>query len=160
MIEVFVRSNSKRISTGVFLLLLSGGCGDYNRDNPFDPVVTGGLSLHEQLLGSWNRVEEQGNELYIFKSDGGVELRRFFSPDGGPVDRNASYPTTLVRVFEGIYKVVNDKLTISFTHVYSNNPDDGIGVPAIDKVVEISIRRNTLTLDEPDGRRFYNRYKE
>ena len=160
MIGVSVRRTFKRISTGIFLLSLSSGCGDYNRDNPFDPVVIGGLSLHAQLIGSWNRVEEQGNELYIFKPDGGVELRRFFSPDGGPVDRNASYPTTLVRVYEGIYKVVNDKLTISFTHVYSNNPDDEIGIPAIDKVVEISIRRNTQTLDEPDGRRFYNRYTE
>ena len=157
MIRFFARRTFKRISTGIFLLLLTSGCGDYTRKNPFYLV---GLSLHAQLIGSWNRVEEQGNELYIFKPDGGVELRRFFSPDGGPVDRNASYPTTLVRVFEGIYKVVNDKLTISFTHVYSNNPDDEIGIPAIDKVVEISIRRNTLTLDEPDGRRFYNRYTE
>jgi len=137
------------------LTLAATSCGDLNRDNPVDPVVSGGQTLLDQLLGSWSRIEDDQNEIYTFTADGRVELRDFSSPSVGTVDRNATYPTTRVRIFTGTYTLVGNLLTMFFTQAQSNDPDDVVRVPSSQKVVEISIRRNTLTFHESDGNRLY-----
>ena len=132
-------------------------CGDLSRDNPVDPKVSGGLSLRDQLLGSWSRDDAEKNEIYTFKVDGSIELRDFTNPSGGTVDRNATYPDTRVRIFEGTFQLVGDLLSITFTRAQSNEPGETLQVPVATKKAEIGISRNTLTLDETDGRRFYTR---
>ena len=134
------------------------GCGNLERTNPVDPEVTGGGTLREQLVGSWSRDDGEQNEIYVFRADNGVQLRQFFSgPDGGEVDRNARFPQTLVHLFSGTYILVVDVLTISFTAAQSNDSNDPIEPPFTNKVVEISIRGRTLTLNEPGGKRLYTR---
>lgn len=142
-------------------LLLAGlcglvsACGDLARDNPVDPAVNGGLTLGEQLLGAWSRADDEANEIYTFSADGRVELRRFSSPTGGQIDRNAPWPETRQRLFAGTYKLVGSLLEIFFTQAQSNDPDDVVQIPSTRKVVPVGIRRGTLTLEESDGTRFY-----
>ena len=136
------------------LALGISACGDLNRNNPVDPVVNGGQNLRDQLRGAWSRIDEEKNEIYTFTADA-VELRDFSSPVGGAIDRNATFPQTRVRVFAGTYTLVGNLLTIFFTQAQSNDPDDVTKVPSAAKVVEISIRRATLTFVESDGTRFY-----
>lgn len=147
----------RRILTiGLALLALTTvSCGDLKRDNLVDPVVSGGQTLRDQLLGGWSRVDEEKNEIYTFTADGRVELRDFSSPIGGDIDRNSPFPTTRVRIFAGTFTLVGDLLTIFFTQAQSNDPEDVTQVPSTEKVVEISIRRATLTFAESDGTRFY-----
>ncbi|HJP32541.1 MAG TPA: hypothetical protein QGF95_18510 [Candidatus Latescibacteria bacterium] len=137
------------------LALTAGACGELDRNNLVDPVVSGGLTLRDQLLGSWSRADDEKNEIYTFTADGRIELRDFTSPAGGTIDRNATFPTTRVRVLAGTYTLVGNLLTIFFTQAQSNDPDDTVQVPSAQKVVEISIRRATLTFKESDGTRFY-----
>lgn len=142
---------------GVLAALALLACGGLERDNPVDPKVSGGLTLRDQLIGSWSRDDSEKNEIYTFKSDWKVELRDFASPTGGTVDRNATFPETRVRVFEGTYTLVGNLLTVFFTRAQSNDPADAVQVPTTERLAEISIARNTLTLTESDGKRFYIR---
>lgn len=133
------------------------GCGELKRENPLDPGVGGGVTLRDQLMGSWSRDEAAGNEIYTFKVDGSVELRSYSSPDGDTIDRNQSFPTTRVRVFAGTYLLIGDQLTLFYTRAQSNDPADSIELPATETQIQISIRRNTLTLNLTDGKVFYAR---
>ncbi|MFH1571781.1 MAG: hypothetical protein ABIL09_27575, partial [Gemmatimonadota bacterium] len=92
------------------LACLVAACSDLARDNPVDPRVNGGLTLRQQLVGTWSRDEAQANELFTFKSDGRVELKSYSSPSGGAVDRNATFPQTRVRIYEGTFTLVGDQL--------------------------------------------------
>lgn len=132
------------------------GCGDLERINNSDPKVTGGGTLRELLVGSWSRDDGEKNEVYVFRADGRVELRQFFSDDE-EVNRDAPFPQTLEHDFAGIYTLVIDVLTISFTSAVSFDPDETIVPPPRDIVVEIGIRGRTLTLNERDGKRLYTR---
>tara|TARA_B100000809_G_scaffold109880_1_gene108402 strand:+ start:81 stop:272 length:192 start_codon:yes stop_codon:yes gene_type:complete len=60
-----------------------------------------------------------------------------------------------VRILAGTYTLVGNLLTIFFTQAQSNDPADVVQVPSTQKVVEVSIRRGTLTVVESDGTRFY-----
>ena len=143
------------------LFSLAGtGCGDLKRENPVDPVVSGGLTLKDQLEGSWSRDDGEKNEVYTFRQDNSVELRDYSSPGGQAVDRNASFPTTRVRVFEGTYSLVGNSLTIFFTRAGSNDPNETVSVPPTGSRPEISIKRSTLTLTESEVRRFYTRLQQ
>lgn len=148
---------TRRVAALAAVALTILACGDLARDNPADPAVSGGLSLQDQLLGRWSRDDAEKNEIYTFSADRRVELRDYTSPSGGTVDRNATFPTTRVRVYEGTFRLGGDLLSLSFTRAQSNDAADAVQVPATVRVVEISIRRNTLTFAESDGRRFYNR---
>ena len=94
--------------------------------------------------------------MYTFKKDGRVELRDYSAPGEGEIDRNGSYPETLVLSFSGTYVLAGDRLRISFTSVRTNDP---LGkVPSLrDKVVLISILGDVLTMKEVDGNREYMR---
>ena len=72
------------------------------------------------------------------------------------IDRNGSYPETLVLSFSGTYVLAGDRLRISFASVRTNDP---LGqVPSLrDKVVPISILGDVLTMKEVDGNREYIR---
>ena len=143
------------------LFALAGtGCGDLKRANPVDPIVSGGLTLKDQLEGSWSRDDGEKNEVYTFREDNSVELRDYSSPSGAPIDRNASFPATRVRVFEGTYSLVGNGLTIIFTRAGSNDPNETVSVPPAESRPEISIKRNTLTLTESEVRRFYSRLQQ
>jgi len=129
------------------------GCGDLERINNSDPKgPTGGSTLREQLVGRWSRDDGQQNEIYFFRADRRVDLRQFFSPDGGEVDRNARFPQTLEHLFSGTYILDADVLTISFTQAVSSSNED-IDLPPTFKV-EIGIRGRTLTLN---SKRLYTR---
>ncbi|MFP6646022.1 MAG: hypothetical protein VCF24_21065 [Candidatus Latescibacterota bacterium] len=150
--------NSSRTSVVLMIIVIvAAGCGDLSRDNLTDPAVSGGQNLGDQLLGAWSGNDAGKNEIYTFRADGRVELRDFTSLTGGTVDRNATFPTTRVRIFAGTYTLVGNLLTMFFTQAQSNDPDDVVRVPSTQKVVEISIRRDTLTFTESDGKRFYTR---
>ena len=103
-------------------------------------------------MGTWSRADGESNQVYTFKEDGRVELRDYTSPDGGTIDRNASYPQTLVLSFTGTYILVGDILRINFTAVQTNNPAGQ--TPSVrDKQVNIRISGNTLTMEERDANR-------
>lgn len=133
-------------------------CGELERDNPMDPSVSGGLTLRGQLIGTWSREEAQANELYTFKVDGRAELKSYSSPSGGEVDRNAAFPATRVRVYEGTFRLVANQLDIFFTKASSNDPSDSVSPPADRRNLLITISRNTLTFDEAGGKVFYTRH--
>lgn len=109
-----------------FSFLLLGlwltACGEFDRDNPVDPVVSGGVDLRELLVGTWSRADTEKNEVYFFTGDGRVELRDYTSTGEGAIDRNASFPPTRVRSFTGSYSLVGNVLRITFTLAQSSDP--------------------------------------
>jgi hypothetical protein len=126
------------------------------RSNAYDPKGGGITDFNALLVGTWSRADAESNQVYTFKEDGRVELRDYTSPDGGTIDRNASYPQTLVLSFTGTYILVGDILRINFTAVQTNNPAGQ--TPSVrDKQVNIRISGNTLTMEERDGDRLYTR---
>ena len=132
-------------------------CGDFERSNPFDTTVEGSITdLNALLIGTWSRADVEKNQVYTFKKDGRVELRDYSAPGEGEIDRNGSYPETLVLSFSGTYVLAGDRLRISFTSVRTNDP---LGqVPSLrDKVVLIAISGDVLTMKEVDGNREYMR---
>ena len=151
-----MRRKMTHMAIALMALTLATACGDLSRDNPVDPVA-GGQTLGDQLLGAWSRTEDEKNEIYTFTADRHVELRDFTSLTGGTVDRNATFPTTRVRIFAGTYTLVGNLLAMFFTQAQSNDPDDVVRAPSTQKIMEISIRRDTLTFTESDGKRFYTR---
>ena len=145
-----------KAASALLLAAWFAGCGDLERSNPFDPA--GGVAaLREQLVGTWSHESADRNELYFFRADAGMQLWDFSSPSGGPVDRNAAWPDTRVRIFTGTYQVTGKLLGISFTQVQSSDPEDEVSVPPTTISVEIAIRKNTLTFDKPTGKVHYTR---
>ncbi len=139
----------------VFLPLLVA-CGDFKRANPYDPQGGGITDLRSLLVGTWSRDDAEKNQIYTFKEDGRAELRDYTAPDGGAVDRNGVYPQTLEIRFSGTYVLVGDLLRITFTNVQTNDP--GGDTPLLlDKVVNIRIQNDQLTMEERDGERVYGR---
>ncbi|MFC1525771.1 hypothetical protein ACFL6X_03050 [Candidatus Latescibacterota bacterium] len=158
-----MRANKKKMAVAVavaWAALWAGGCGEYTRDNPVDPRANGGMTLRDQLTDSWSRVEEGANELYTFKSDGRVERREFSSPTGGEVDRNAAFPLTRVRIYEGTFSLVGDQLEIYYTKASSNDTDDSVSVPPVPTTARITIRHQTLTMAGSGGTTFYTRHTQ
>jgi len=154
-----MRSVPTRLILVLALAAAAGfACGEVARDNPMDPSVSGGLTLRDQLIGSWSREEAQANEVYTFKVDGRAERKIYSSPSGGEVDRNAPYPATRVRVYEGTFGLEGSLLKISFTRASSNDPGDSVSPPSTLQQVTITISRNTLTLNEAGGKVHYTRY--
>ena len=141
----------------LLLALWLAACGEFDRDNPVDPIVSGGVDLRELLVGTWSREDTEKNELYFFTGDGRVELRDYTSTAEGAIDRNASFPPTRVRSFSGSYSLVGNVLRITFTLASSSDPDERLSLPSSDKVVEISISGTRLVLKERDGDRQYTR---
>ncbi len=130
---------------------------DANRSNPYDPGDGGITDLSSLLVGTWSRDDAEKNQIYTFKEDGRAELRDFSAPDGGAVDRNGVYPQTLVIRFSGTYVIVGDLLRITFTNVQTNDP--GGDTPLLlDKVVNIRIKNDQLTMEERDGEIVYVRF--
>ena len=152
-----MRRKMTHMAIALMALTLATACGDLSRDNLVDPVVNGGQNLGDQLLGAWSGNDAGKNEIYTFTADGRVVLRDFTSLTGGTVDRNATFPTTRVRIFAGTYTLVGNLLAMFFTQAQSNDPDEVLPVPSRQKVVAISIRGDTLTFTESDGKRFYTR---
>ena len=96
-----MRRKMTHMAIALMALTLATACGDLSRDNPVD-LGAGGQTLGDQLLGAWSRTDDEKNEIYTFTADRHVELRDFTSLTGGTVDRNATFPTTRVRIFAGI----------------------------------------------------------
>ena len=139
----------------IALLPLLVACDDLKRDNPYDPQGGNITDLRSLLVGTWSRDDAEKNQIYTFKVDGRAELRDYSAPDGGAVDRNGTYPQTLVISFTGTYAMVGDLLRITFTKVQTNDLGD---TPLLrDKVVNISIANDELTMEELDGDRVYAR---
>jgi hypothetical protein len=139
----------------ILLLPLLLACGNVKRTG-FDPRGGGITDLRSLLVGTWARDEADNNQIYTFKEDGRAELRDFSTLEGGAIDRNGAYPQTLVFSFSGTYVMVGDLLRITFTDVRTNDP--GGETPLLrDKVVNIAIKGDELTLEEPDGDRVYAR---
>lgn len=143
-------------------LLILAGCGSFERSNPCDsanPASGEECNPTELLIGTWSREDAEKNEVYTFKRDGSVELSDYSSPDGGAVDRNASFPQTLVIRYIGTYSLVGGNLLrISFAEVQINDPEEvPPSLPPTDKVVEVVIERDALILKERDGDRVYTR---
>ena len=87
-----------------FGLALSGR-GTFDRDNLLDPASGEFVGdLETALIGTWSMVSGAENQVYVFKSNGSVDLVDYSSPSGGTVDRNASYPATRIsRVVLAVY---------------------------------------------------------
>ena len=140
----------------ILLLPLLLASGNVKRTNSYDPSGGGITDLRSLLVGTWSRDDAEKNQIYTFKADGRAELRDFSAPEGGAIDRNGAYPQTLVFSFSGTYAIVGDLLRITFTDVQTNDP--GGETPILrDKVVNIAIKGDELTLEEPDGNRVYVR---
>lgn len=140
----------------ILLLPLLLACGNVKRTNSYDPSGGGITDLRSLLVGTWSRDDAEKNQIYTFKEDGRAELRDFSTLEGGAIDRNGAYPQTLVFSFSGTYAIVGDLLRITFTGVQTNDP--GGETPLLrDKVVNIRIQGDKLTLEEPDGDRVYAR---
>lgn len=140
----------------ILLLPCLIACGDVKRTNPYDPQGGGITDLRSLLVGTWSRADAERNQVYRFKEDGRAELSDYTAPEGGVVDRNGAYPQTLVFSFSGTYALVGDLLRITFTDVQTNDP--GGGTPLLrDKVVNIRIQSDELTMEEADGDRIYDR---
>ena len=133
-------------------------CGDLARNNPLDPAVPGFVPLDNLLVGTWSLDSGEENQVYFFEEDGRVELRAYSSSAGGAIDRNASYPQTLVIGFIGTYTLKGNILRLSFTDSFWNNTDGQPPRPPIDdKRVEVQIQGRTLSLKDIDGERIYTR---
>ena len=146
----------KHISV-ILIAVWINACGEFDRDNPMDPVVSDGVDLRQSLVGTWSRDDAEKNEVYFFTSNGRVELRDYTSTDDGPVDRNASFPPTRIRSFSGSYSLVGNVLRITFTLAQSSDPNERLSLPSSDKIVEIAISGSRLILRERDGNRHYTR---
>lgn len=148
-----------KLLAGFFLCLYLAACGNFERENECDPKTSLSSSfcdIESLIIGTWSRADGEKNQVYTFKEDGRVELRDYTSPDGGAIDRNASYPQTLVLSFTGTYILVGDILRINFTAVQTNDPAGQ--TPSLGpKEVNVRIRGNTLTMEERDGDRIYAR---
>lgn len=133
-------------------------CGDIERDNPFDPNSGGEAFLRQQIIGEWERDVDGENQVYIFKSDGGVEWRSYSSPAGGIVDRNAPFPQTRVITFLGTWTLEGKTLALRFTTPLTNDPEaPPPSLPTGDLLVEAEVRRDFLTLRDQDGARQFSR---
>jgi len=142
----------------VALAVASSGCGEFERGNPFDPASGQEINTGELLIGSWSREDAEKNEVYTFKRNGSIELRDYSSPSGGEVDRNASFPQTLVISYSGTYTVVGNLLRISYSQAQVNDPGgQPPPLPPSDKVMSIVISSDQLILEERDGDRVYER---
>mgnify|MGYP001338399866 CR=1 FL=1 len=134
------------------LLLLF--CGDLARNNLLDPAVPGFVPLKDLLVGTWSLDNGRENQVYFFEGDGRVELRDYSSPTGGAIDRNASYPQTLVIGFTGTYTLTGNVLRLSFTDSFWNNTNGQPPRPPTDsKLVEVQIQGRILSLKDIDGER-------
>jgi hypothetical protein len=145
-----------KLSIGWMLCCCLLACGNFERTHPYDPRGGGVTDLTALLVGTWSRDDAEKNQVYTFKEDGRVELRDYSAPAGGVVDRNGSFPQTLVLSFAGTYYLVGNQLRINFTSVQSNDPAGQL--PSLrDKLVNIKIAGNVLTMEERDGDREYKR---
>jgi hypothetical protein len=139
----------------ILLSPLLVACGNFERTSK-DPLGGGITDLSLVLVGTWSRDDAEKNQIYVFKEDGRAELRDYTATDGGAVDRNGAYPQTLVFSFTGTYQIVGDLMRITFTDVQTNKP--GGEKPLFrDKVVNIEIAGDELTMKEADGDRVYAR---
>ncbi len=136
------------LSAATFAVLFSIGCGGLERDNPVDPFVTGGASLSEQLIGTWTRRSGAQAQDYGFSIGQGVMRVDYTAVSGGTVDRLDSWSTTRAHTFRGIYELEGDQLTMTYNDANSTEPGEELTVPAASQVVRITIRRNTLTMEE------------
>jgi len=147
-----------KMAMAVLVVVALVGCGEFERSNRFDPASGQVVNFDDLLIGSWSREDAEKNEVYIFKSNGSVELRDYSAPDGGEVDRNASFPQTLEIRYSGTYILVGNLLKISYTRVQINDPEDQPPLlPPSDKVVSIVVSSDQLILEERDGDRIYER---
>jgi len=139
------------------LLLQIFACGSFDRKNPNDPYNTNIAGLSNALIGTWSRDDADGNQVYIFKTDGSVVLRDYSGLDGGIIDRDAVFPVTLVYSFSGTYQLNGNLLHIDFAAVYSNDPN--AQMPTLrSKTVNVRIVDDKLTLiDQIDGEMIFRR---
>jgi hypothetical protein len=138
-------------------MALLTGCGRLDRDNPLDPHSPRFVDLDQLLIGSWGRNDQERNEVYFFKDDGAVQLLDFTCHQTGPsdpVDRTATPPC---HTLFGNYFLDGDQLRLSFTEVHTLPGQDPVSLPRTDKLAQISIRRETLTMVEENGTRSYTR---
>jgi|GEM_PF-1387625 len=145
---ILARTPVVQVLSAVALVLLLSGCGGLERDNPVDPFVTGGASLSEQLVGTWTRQSGTQAQDFVFSVGQGVVRVDYTAVGGGAVDRLGSWPSVRVHTFQGIYELASTQLTMTFNDANSNDPSENLTPPAASQVVDITIRRNTLTTEE------------
>jgi hypothetical protein len=149
-----------KIAIGLIGLLFAG-CGSLERDNPLDPKASIFIGdLETAIIGFWSLENEEENQVYNFKSDGSVDLSDYSNPGGGEVDRNATYPQTLLIRFSGTYTLGGTLLRISFSESLTNTTEvEPPPVPSDARIVEIIPQgRNVLTFKDNAGERSYTRF--
>ena len=146
----------------VFVLLAQvfSGCGNFDRDNPYDPKFGDYVGdLETALVGTWSLETSSENQVYVFKPDGSVNLFDYSAPDGGVVDRNKGFPDTRMTRFLGTYTWhAGPLMRINFTNSWTNEPGaEDPTLPPAGKVLEVRITRNSLILTDSTGERTYAR---
>lgn len=138
-------------------MVLLAGCGGLERDNPLDPSSSSFVDLPRLLVGSWARNDQERNEVYFFKEDGAMQLLDFTCYQRGPGDTVDRQTTPPCHTLFGNYFLDGDQLRLSFNEIHTLPGQEPVPLPRTDKVAQISIRRETLTLIEADGTRSYTR---
>ena len=139
------------------LALALAGCSTFDRDNPLDPKSGEFVGdLETALVGTWSMETGSENQVYVFKSDGSVDLVDYSSPSGGDVDRKASYPDTRISRFSGTYTLGGNLMRITFTSSLTNEPGaEDPTLPPSGKVSEVRITRTSLILIDSTGERTF-----
>ena len=138
------------------------GCSGLERGNPLDPKSPDFMSqeeLRQALIGSWSLETQTENWVYTFNIDDTVQLDDYSSPQGGPVDRDASYPQLLVVRYSGGYRLRANQLDITFSTVQVMNTTEVAepSLPPSRRTAVISIRSDVLTMTESTGERIFTR---
>ena len=134
--------------------MLFAGCGDLERDNPLDPNADNHIGpLKDAIIGIWSVDNEQENQVYQFSLNGSVNLTDYSNPEGGEVDRNGTYPQTLVIRFSGTYTLGGTLLNVSFTESFTNTTEvESPPVPSEPRIFEIIPRGgNSLEFKDTTG---------
>ena len=104
------------------------------------------------MIGSWGRNDQERNEVFNFKVDGGFELLDYTCYNSPPGDKVAYDALVPCYTFSGTYTLSGDQLSLSYQSVSAKQDQESVSLPRTDQVARISIKNKTLSLmrtDEP-----------
>ena len=141
--------NSGLVRGGIVLfLLLTVGCGEFTRDNPFDPK-SDRYDYGSLLIGRWDRTftvgsppdEREVYEVYTFQDSTFVH-DRLQALTSGQVDTTGGLGVTSRLTYTGIYEISRNELTLT-TQEGSTNMGIEVTLPP-PRTVQFQIQGDSL----------------